>query len=80
MAKEPEVSEAPVFDKKWLEGLKFKTSEAKVTEKEGRKIREFVPSVRPLKEADVLDWKDYGGSIVLVTADGQKVMVSKKEK
>lgn len=80
MAEKPEVAEAPVFDKKWLEGLKFKTSEAKVIEEEGRKVKKFVPKERALKQEDVLSWKDNGNSVVLVTADGQKVTVSKKEK
>lgn len=79
MAEKTETAE-PVFDKKWLEGLKFKTSEVKVVEEEGRKIKKFIPSVRALKEADVLSWKDCGNAVVLVTADGQKVTVSKKEK
>lgn len=80
MAEKPEVAEAPVFDKKWLEGLKFKTSEEKIVEEEGRKVKKFIPKERPLKESDILGWKDNGNSIVLVTADGQKVSVNKKEK
>lgn len=80
MAEKPEVAAEPVFDKKWLEGLKFKTSEVREVEEEGRKVKKFVPSVRALKEADVLSWKDCGGTVVMVTADGQKYTVAKKEK
>jgi len=80
MAEKQQEAEAPVFDKKWLEGLKYRTSEAKTVEEEGRKVRKFVPSVRALKVDDVLSWKDCGSSVVLVTADGQKVTVPKKEK
>ncbi|NOZ81259.1 MAG: hypothetical protein GXP63_06330 [DPANN group archaeon] len=68
------------FNRKWLEGLKFRGSKPKEVEKDGRKIRQYVPFERDMTEADVLSWKDYGKHVVIVTADGQKVTVEKDRK
>ncbi len=65
------------FQKKWLEGLTFRSSEPKVVEKDGRKMKTYVAVEREMTEADVLSWKDYGQHVVIVTADGQKVTVEK---
>jgi len=65
------------FNKKWIEGLTFTGSKAKVEEKDGRKVKKFTPFDRPMTEADVLAWKDYGKYVVIVSADGQKVQVEK---
>jgi hypothetical protein len=35
---------------------------------------------RPLTADDVLDWKDYGDTVVIVTTDGQKYKVDKVKK
>lgn len=69
---------AEQIDKKLLAGLKFRTSEAvEVKGEDGRPGKKFIPKERALKPEDVLDWKDAGGSVVIVTADGQKYTVSK---
>lgn len=67
------------IDQKFLKGLKFKGAERKIIEKDGRKTVQGVPYERPLKPEDVIGMKDNGDSIVIVTADGQKYTVSKKE-
>lgn len=78
MAEKPEVAAEPVFDKKWLEGLKFKTSEPReVKGEDGRPGKQHIPKERALRQEDILSWKDNGNSVVLVTADGQKYTVSK---
>jgi hypothetical protein len=61
----------------WLLGLAFTTSEAKKVEKDGRKSTTFIPVERPLKEGDLVDWKDKGDSVVLVAGDGKKYTVKK---
>lgn len=69
---------AEQIDKKYLAGLKFRTSETvDVKGEDGRPGKKFVPRERALTPEDVLDWKDTGGSVVMVTADGQKVTVTK---
>lgn len=68
------------IDAKFLKGLKFRTSEAKEIEEDGRKVKRFFPKERPLTPEDVLSSKDYGDSIVLVTADGQKLTIDKTQK
>ena len=65
---------AEAIDKKYLEGLVFKSSKPKKTE-EGT-IN--VPTERPLAPGDVLDWKDIGTGVIIVTGDGQKYTVAKK--
>jgi len=71
-------AEAPVFDRKWLEGLKFRTSEAREMKgDDGRAGKQHIPKERALKQEDILDWKDLGNSVVFVTGDGQKYTVNK---
>ncbi|MBC8018604.1 MAG: hypothetical protein H7X83_08815 [Verrucomicrobia bacterium] len=65
---------ARAIDAKYLEGLLFKSSKQKKTEDGLVNI----PTERQLTPADVLDWKDNGPSLTIVTADGQKHVVSKK--
>lgn len=64
---------AKAIDKKYLAGLKFRSSEAKKSA-EGVK---HIPTERDLTPEDVLDWKDNGPSVTIVTADGQKYTVEK---
>jgi hypothetical protein len=68
------------IDAKLLKGFKFRTSEAKEIEEDGRKIKKFFLKERPLAVEDVLSLKDYGDSIVIVTADGQKLTIDKTQK
>lgn len=67
---------AKPIDEKYLAGLVFKSSKQKKTD-EGTAN---VPTERPLTQADVLDWKDNGPTVTIVTADGQKHLVSKNPK
>lgn len=67
---------AEAIDKKHLEGLFFKSSKAKKTE-DGTV---HIPTERPLTPADVLDWKDNGPSVTIITGDGQKHVVKKAAK
>lgn len=64
---------AEAIDKKYLTGLKYKGSNPKKTE-EGVK---HIPFERNLKVEDVLDWKDNGATVTIVTADGAKYTVEK---
>lgn len=68
------------IDAKYLKGLKFRSAEEKVVEEDGRKVKKFIPTERPMTPKDVISFKDFGNSIVIVTADGQKVTVEKEEK
>lgn len=63
-----------------LKGLTFMSSEEQQVIKEGRKVKVFEVLERPLKVSDVLSWKDCGSSVIIVTADGRKISISKKEK
>lgn len=67
---------AEAIDKKYLAGLKYKSSTAKKTEEGVR----FIPTERALTPADVLDWKDNGPTVTIVTADGRKHTVDKNAK
>ncbi len=62
---------------KYLEGLKFHGAESKVVEKDGRKVQQNVPFERDLTADDVLDWKEKGDFVIIVTKDGRKYNVSK---
>lgn len=68
------MANAETIDKKHLEGLVFKSSKPKKTETGTVNV----PTERALTPDDVLDWKDSGGSVNIVTADGQKYTVTKK--
>jgi len=63
---------AEQIDKKLLTGLKFRSSK-KASEGGG-----FVPTERNLAPADVLNWKDNGDTVTIVTKDGKKHVVNKK--
>jgi hypothetical protein len=65
------------FNPKWLEGLKFSFAEKEMIEKNGRKTLKATPKKRPLKEEDLLSWKDYGDRVVIATNDGKKYTVKK---
>lgn len=64
---------AESIDKKYLEGLVFKSAKQKKTDTGMANI----PTERQLTPADVLGWKDNGASVTIVTADGQKYAVKK---
>ena len=68
------MANAEQIDKKLLAGLVFKSSRAKKTDEGTTNI----PTERTLTPADVLDWKDTGANVIIVTADGQKYTVNKK--
>ena len=70
-------AQAGKFNPKWLDNLKFHTAEDKIIEKNGRKVHQAVPIERPLKENDLLGWKDYGDKIVIATKDGRKYHIKK---
>lgn len=65
------------IDAKHLKGLRYRTSEGRKVNEDGRDIVKHVSTERPLKPEDVLDWRDTGDDIVLVAADGQKHTVVK---
>jgi hypothetical protein len=62
----------------WLKGLTYRGTTAKPVEEDGRKKVTYVTFERPLEAGDVLDWKDKGTTVVIVTKDGRKYSVSKK--
>jgi len=66
---------AEQIDGKWLKGLLFRTSERKQPKGEAAR---HVPVERKLRPSDVLDWRDTGETLVIVTADGRKHIVDKK--
>ncbi len=66
------------IDPKYLEGLKFNFAEQRKSNKDGREVVTNIPQQRALTANDVLDWKDCGDKVVIVTADGQKITVPKK--
>lgn len=66
------------IDQKYLRGLKYRTSEARTVVEGGRKAVKHTPVERQLRLEDVLDWKDSGDWVVIVTADGQKATVLKE--
>ena len=66
------------IDKKYLKDLTFSSSRTREKEgKDGKKIIQHLPTERALQPEDVLSWKDYGETIVMVTADGHKYTVEK---
>ena len=68
------MANAESIDKKFLTGLKYRSSNPKKTDEGTVNI----PTERALKVEDVLDWKDTGAGVIIVTADGQKYNVDKK--
>jgi len=65
------------FKSKWLEGLTFSFAEKAMVEKNGRKTLQATPKKRPLKEDDVMSWREYPDKVVLATNDGRKYAVKK---
>lgn len=63
------------IDKKFLAGLKHRSSKQK--SKEEKNV--FIPTERPLQPGDVLDWSEKGNILTIVTADGQKHKVNKNK-
>lgn len=70
---------AKEIDAKFLKGLGFSGSKAVKVKKDGAEKTEHQRFTRDLTADDVLDWKDNGGSVVIVTKDGRKHTVAKKE-
>ena len=67
------------IDAKLLKGLTYRTSEVKKTKDDnGKDKKTWMPVERPLKPEDVLDWKDRGGTVVIVAKDGRKYRVEKE--
>lgn len=69
---------ARTIDPKYLAGLKFNFAEKRTAKKDGREVVRNIPQQRDLAPDDVMDWKDYGDYVVIVTLDGQKYNVPKK--
>ena len=67
------------IDAKHLKGLMYTgATHAEVTDKKtGKKKMVHTPFERALAPADVLSFKDYGDTIVLVARDGKKYEVKK---
>lgn len=66
------------IDARLLKGLTYRTSEVKKTKDDnGKEKRSWTPVERALKPEDVLDWKDRGGTVVIVAKDGRKYRVEK---
>jgi hypothetical protein len=76
------------FDPKWLEEkdmntgekLVFFETEKNMVEKNGRKTLQAVRKARPLREEDLLSWKDYGDRVVMATLNGKKYTIARKVK
>jgi hypothetical protein len=68
---------AKKFDPAWLKGLTYSFAEDEVIEKNGRKVHRPIAKKRPLKETDLMSWKDHGETIVIATKDGKKYSVKK---
>lgn len=64
------------IDKKYLKGLKFRSSTPEKTENGVV----HTPTSRALTPEDVLDWKDNGATVTIVAADGKKYVVDKNAK
>lgn len=58
----------------YLTGLVFRSSRLKKTD-DGKAN---IPTERPLAPSDVLNWKDDGDTVTIITADGQKHTVDKE--
>jgi len=67
------------IDPKLLKGVKYHDSEKKLAVKDGQKVYQYTPRERDLKPEDLLSKKEYSDSIVIVTADGQKIRIPKDE-
>jgi urease accessory protein UreE len=64
--------------KEWLKGLKYRTSRQKKTTEDGRTKVTYDPVERALRPEDVLSFAEKETTVVLVTADGQKLTVEKE--
>ncbi len=78
--KKDESAQEEGLNPKYLKGILFRTSEAKkVNENNVEKLR-YTPVERDLTVNDVLNYKDNGNVLIIVTKDGQKYTISKKGK
>lgn len=67
------------INKKYLEGLKFHSSESKdVTGEGGAIMKQYTRIERDLTADDVLAVRETDSEVIFVTADGQKYNVPKK--
>ncbi len=66
------------IDAELLKGLKFRTSREITRMEEGKEVKSFVPNEVPLTTENVLSHRDKGDQVIIVAADGQKHVVSKK--
>lgn len=73
---ESQVGELPIepIPAEYLTGLVFRSSKPKKTDT--GKVN--LPTERPLTPADVLNWKDNGETVTIITADGQKYTADKE--
>ena len=68
------------IDPKWLDGLTLRYAEKTTVEKGGRKTLHAIAKQRPLREEDMLSWRDCGDKVVIVGNDGMKHTVEKNPK
>jgi hypothetical protein len=67
------------LDAKYLEGLTFSGSKPVKVKKDGADKIDNQKFERSLTADDVLDWKDAGDSVVIISKDGKKYNVIKKK-
>ncbi len=65
---------AKPINKKYLAGLTFRTNQV-VKGEEGNR---FAPLERELTPDDVLNWREEGTVLIIITADGRKYRVDRK--
>jgi len=69
---------AKAIEAKFLKGLTITVlQKKKIKGEDGDEVRKVLVK-RDLTPDDVLDWKDKGDAVVIVTADGQKHVVAKR--
>lgn len=61
-----------MIDKKYLEGLTFRSAARKIVEENGEKKATHVVEERPLTEEDILSFRKTDTEMIFVTGDGQK--------
>ncbi len=64
---------AKPINKKYLAGLTFRTNQVI----DGADGRRFIPVERELTQDDVLNWREEGSVLVIITADGRKQRVER---
>lgn len=61
-----------MIDKKYLEGLTFRTAVRKIVEENGEKKSTHTVEERPLTEDDILSFRKTDTEMIFTTKDGQK--------